>query len=143
MDASLLELHDAISDLRRANIESADGEFARIVAILDQEPLRSILAAVLQPFDFDGWWASCAGLAGRSAGGNKLRWPTDRATRVACQIVLCRRDAAKQLGFIDFAYHFIGRDSPEADLRAYCSAVIDPLVRDLERLAAQRVPPPV
>jgi len=144
MDSALQELQDAADDLCRGTAEAGQGGFERILAVIDAEPLRSLLESLLPEFDFAAWWESCTGRSGKSSGGNRLRWPTDRRERVACQIALCRQAASKRVGWLDFAYHFIGTSGNfDERLREYCGMVVEPLIRDIARLSELRTPPAV
>jgi hypothetical protein len=144
MDSALQELQDAADDLCRGNSDVAQGGFERLLAIFDAEPFRSFLVSLLPEFDFAAWWQSCAASPYGKGAGSRLRWPTDRRAKIACQIELCRHAASAPRAWLEFAYHFIGTEGNFDDrLRDYCTLVVWPLVRDLARLTASRAPPAV
>ena len=144
LDSALQELQDAADDLCRGKSDVAQGGFERLLAVVDAEPLRSFLKSLLPEFDFPAWWLSCAVSPYGIGAGSRLRWPTDRRARIACQIELCRHAAGAPKAWLEFAYHFIGTEGNFDDrLRDYCRLVVEPLVRDIGRLSQLRAPPPV
>ena len=77
-------------------------------------------------------------------GSGVLTWPAERPARVAMQIALCRAIAGERVRFIDFVheYMYTGQDS-EGYVHGFATKLLEPMVRDIGRLAESRVVPPV
>jgi hypothetical protein len=140
------DLSDCLSDFRSANFEGANALLSRLVFHFDEEPLRGLLAVSQRPVDFGKWWAATSVTIGGMVGSGVLRWPNDRAERVALQVELCRRLANGEIKFLDFCHEFTN-PHPSKNLtdhaRKFCSVVLEPMVRDVMRLPEERPLPPI
>lgn len=141
---SLQDIEEAISDFRDSPFQGAENALARIVYLLDEEPLAGFLVSVLPRIDFDLWWDKTKGSVRSMVGSGTLEWPIDRAARVATQVVLCRAMSTNQIGFHDFMNNFF---PPVYELSAhvegFASKLLAPLVRDIGRLTESRPLPPI
>ncbi len=76
-------------------------------------------------------------------GSADLPWPTELGSRVAAQIGLCRRFADDRGAVVEYMYRVMGtQGNVNMRTRELLSRVIDPLLRDLGKLAARRAAPP-
>jgi len=141
---SLQDLAESISDFRDSSFQSCESVLARFIHHLDEEPLAGFLTSVLPEQDFDAWLAKTSGSVGSMVGSGVLTWPIERPARVAMQVALCRAIVAKSVRFLDFVHDFFytGRDL-SGHVEAFASKLLDPLVRDIARLAESRIVPPV
>lgn len=144
--SSLGDLNDLLNDIRRASLQNAPGLLTRLVSIFDSDPLKGFLGAILPPIEFETWWDATKGTAGQMVGSGVLNYPTDRATRVAIQIRLCRAIASNEIDILNFTMHFcypgrLNGDMP-ALVKKFAADILEPLFRDIERLAETRVMPP-
>jgi hypothetical protein len=142
--SAISEIADARDDLARDGLEAASAGFQRIADCLDAEPLRSVISAQVPSFEFDAWWNVGTGGGRSMLGSAALVWPTDLESRVAAQIGLCRRFAIDDEALLVYMYRVVGTEGNLDDrLREILQRVIDPLLRDLRKLAARRVSPPI
>jgi hypothetical protein len=111
---------------------------------IDEEPLAGFLIAVLPQVDFEAWHSRATGTVGSMVGSGVMEWPADRAGRVAMQIALCRAIASKSVRFLDFVHTFMytGRDLA-GHIDGFASKLLEPMLRDITRLAESRPVPPV
>jgi hypothetical protein len=139
------DLDETISDFRDTSFQSSESVLARFVDQLDEEPMAGFLAAVLPVPDFSGWLAKTQRSVGSMVGSGVLAWPSDRSERVAMQIALCRAIKAKSVSFIGFVhdYFYSGGSSLTDHVAAFASRILDPLLRDINRLTETRPVPPV
>lgn len=141
LNNAFTRLDDTLSDYRATvAIGNFRGLLARFTAELDAEPMHSFLLAAVPAADFDKWLQSTG--AQRTSGFRVLDWPADMACRVGLQISVCRMLADGQIEAIPFAYHHfrVGSErSASAAFRKMGADLLHPLVRDLKRLASQRV----
>jgi hypothetical protein len=140
------DLRDWLSDFRASNFQGAEALFARLIAYFDSEPLGSLLALSQRPVDFDTWWRTTSDTGRGMAGSGVLRWPNDRAERVALQVELCRRFTDKRIRFLDFTHTFTNpypSKSVTDHARQFCSVVLEPMIRDVLRLPEERPLPPI
>lgn len=112
-----------------------------MIETLESEPLASFLKATTSVVDYDTWWSTTQASKGGMVGSGTLKWPTDRAERVAMQIALCKALARKNGLIVDFAHDFCyaGYNSISAHISKFAEIVLVPLVRDIGRLAEKRV----
>jgi hypothetical protein len=145
LNTSLQDVKEAISDLRNSQVQTSENVLARVVHLLDQEPLAGFLASVLPEIDFDTWWVKSKKTVGSFAGSGVLDWPIDRPTRVAMQIALCRGVTEGKIPFFDFLldYFYPGTNSIPAHIQAFSTKLLDPLVRDIGRLTESRPVTPI
>lgn len=141
---SLQDVREAVSDFRNASFQSCESVLARLLHDLDEEPLAGFLRAVLPEPEFDVWFANAESTGGAVVGSGVLDWPADRPSRVAMQIALCRAIASGRVRFLDFVhqYMYTGRDL-SGHVDGFASKFLDPMVRDIARLAESRPVPPV
>jgi len=141
---SLQDLRECVSDFRETPAQSAGSVLARMTHSIDEEPLAGFLASVLPAVNFEYWYAAAQMSVSSMAGSGVLDWPIDRAERVAVQVALCRAMVAGETDPLSFAHTFYYAGSKLSDnIRAFASKVLDPMVRDMERLTESRVVPPV
>ena len=144
---ALRDLDDTIADLGSTAFHACEPVLARLVAQLDEEPMAGFLAHALPAVDFATWWqeAEASTMRSSTAGAGQLNWPHDRAERIALQIALLRRLASGELRFLDHLvnFHYSGHNHIPAHVDLFTSRLLQPLVRDLRRLAETRVVPPV
>jgi len=140
---ALSRLRACGDDLRDMPSEHASGALKLLLAELDAEPLRGVLAT-LPEFDLARWWKQCAPAGGYNMGPVSLEFPLEIREGIACRLLICRDAAASPRGFQDFAYSFIGmRDDYDTRFRKFARLVVDPLIRDVEYLTTLRQAPPV
>lgn len=144
---TLRDLEDTIADLRSTAYHACEPVLARLVAQLDNEPMAGFLAHALPAVDFATWWQVAEASTTRSSvvGAGQLDWPHDRAARIALQIALLRRLANGELRFLDHLinFHHSGQNHIQGHVELFISRLLEPLLRDLRRLAETRVIPPV
>jgi hypothetical protein len=141
--SAISEIADARDDLARDGFEAAPAGFQRIVECFDAEPLHSVIDAQVPPFEFDAWWNVGTGGGRSMLGSAALVWPTDFGSRVAAQIGLCRRFASDGQSLVAYMYRVVGTEGNLDDrLEEILHRVVDPLLRDLRKLATRRVSPP-
>jgi hypothetical protein len=144
---TLRDLEDTIADLRSTAHHACEPMLARLVAQLDEEPMAELLVHALPAVDFTSWWKEAEASAMRSsmAGAGQLDWPHDRAERIAMQIALLQRLAHGEPRFLEHLinFHYSGRNNIQEHVELFCSRLLQPLLRDLRRLAEMRVIPPV
>lgn len=144
---TLRDLDDTIADLRSTPHHACEPMLARLVAQLDEEPMAGFLAHAMPAVDFATWWQRAEESTTRSSmvGAGQLDWPHDRAERVALQIGLLRRLASGELRFLDHLmnFHNSGQSHIQRHVELFSSRLLQPLLRDLRRLAETRVMPPV
>lgn len=144
LEPSLRDLSETIADFRGASFQSSESVLQRFVHQMDEEPLAGFLRAVLPVPDFEGWLARTQGSVGSMVGSGVLEWPPSRPERVAMQIALCRSISDKTVRFLDFLHNFMytGRDLA-GHVEGFATKLLNPLVRDIERLTENRPVPPV
>lgn len=144
---TLRDLDDTIADLKSTAYHACEPVLARLIAQLDEEPMAGFLAHALPSVDFAAWWQKAEESTKRSSvvGSGQLDWPHDRAARIAMQIALLRRLAHGELRFLDHLihFHYSGQNHIPGHVELFCSRLLQPLLRDLRRLAETRVMPPV
>jgi hypothetical protein len=116
---------------------------ARLIDETSAEPLRSILSTWLPEFDLDEWWQQHVSASNRLHGRVRLDLPPDIETRTACQLAICRYVAGDDQGFLNVGTAFFFSRSPAEMYLDFLSVVVDPLVRDIGRLAQRRALPSV
>ncbi len=141
---SLQDISEAISDFRDASFQSCESVLSRLLAGLDEEPLAGFLSAVLPQIDFDAWHARATGTVGSMVGSGVIEWPSDRPSRVALQIALCRAIVNKGVRLLDFVHQFMytGRGL-SGHVDGFATKLLDPMLRDITRLTESRIVPPV
>ena len=144
MDADLQELTDCVHDLRASGYESVPSVLSRLVEITDRPPLRMLLGSLLPEVDFVGWWEGVKVASKGMGGWANLEWSIDRTARVAHQLAICWVIARGELKFLDFVYPFYGvRGNFDERVQWFAQVLLEPLVRDINRLAQLRPTPPV
>jgi hypothetical protein len=145
---SVQQIKDAISDFRNSSVlEEAFPFLERIVYLFDIEPLSKFLISVLPTINFRDWWNEL-NKNGESSGIFVTSWPHDCEERIAIQVELCRmivREKEKDsLRFFTDNYCNPWSHLKNSDLvAAFVKKVLDPLVRDIDRLIALRPVPPI
>lgn len=141
---SLQDLAETVSAFRESSFQSCQSVLSRFIYQLDEQPLAGFLASVLPEQDFEVWLTKTTSTVGSWVGSGVLDWPIERPARVAMQIALCRAIAAKSVSFQDFVrdYYYTGHDL-SGHIDAFSSKLLDPLIREIERLTELRVVPPV
>jgi len=144
LDHSIRDLDEAVSDFAHASYQSCESVLVRFVNHLDEEPLSGFLRSVLPTADFKQWLAQAQSSMSSFAGSGALNWPAPRPERVALQISLCRALATGEPQFLGFVHEYFdaGR-SVQAHVLKFAQVLLQPLVRDIARLAEQRPIPPV
>ena len=144
LEPSLRDLAETVSDFRDASFQSCESVLQRFVHQLDEEPITGFLKAVLPTPDFEGWLAKTQGTVGSAVGSGILEWPVNRPDRVAMQIALCRAISNKTVRFLGFVHSYIYTESDLAGhVDGFATKLLNPLVRDIERLTESRPVPPV
>lgn len=144
LEPSLRDLEETISDFRDASFQSCESVLQRFVHHLDEEPLAGFLTSVLPTPDFEGWLATTQSSVGSMVGSGVLEWPVSRRGRVAKQVALCRAISVKTVRFLDFVHNYMytGRDLA-GHVDGFATKLLNPLMRDIERLTESRLVPPV
>lgn len=142
---AISDLTDTITVLQSTAPQSCEPVLARLVAQLDAEPMAGFLAHTLPAVDFATWWRRAEESTRRSsvAGAGQLDWPHARTERVALQIELLRRLAHGELRFLDYLMNFHYSGHIPSLVEIFGTQLLQPLLRDLHRLAETRVIPPV
>lgn len=78
-------------------------------------------------------------------GSGSLNWPIDRSERVAIQIALCRAIVEGKIDALNFFLHYCyaGTNNLSAHVRRFTEVIVDPMTRDIKRLAERRALPPI
>lgn len=131
---SLQELDDAISHFCNAPFESIESYLKRFISILDKDPLERFLVSVLPKLDVQTWW-------------DTHEWPEERGERVAMQIAVFRKISTQDGGIYQFLHKY-GYSTEYNDFGGYApvfaSKLLQPLVRDIQRLIEESRPiPPI
>jgi hypothetical protein len=140
---SIQDLSEAISDFRDASFQSCESVLNRVLLILDEEPIAGFLTAVLPTVDFETWHKNATDTVGSMVGSGALTWPSDRPSRVAMQIALCRAIVNKNVSFHGFVNNFMYTQSLPEYVDGFATKLLDPMLRDIGRLAESRIVPPV
>ena len=144
LEPSLRDLNETISDFCDASFQSSESVLRRFVHQLDDEPLAGFLRSVLPIPDFDAWLARTQGSIKSMVGSGVLEWPESRPERIAMQIALCRALADQTVRFLDFLHNFMYTGSDLAGhVACFATKLLQPLVRDIERLTDHRQIPPI
>lgn len=141
---SLRDLRETLSDFKQAPYQTAERMLGRLVQQLDEEPLAGFLRNVLPAVDFATWFATAEASVGSMVGSGVLDWPAARPERVAIQISLCRAIVGGRVRLLDFARSFFySGNELSANCRAFAAGVLEPLIRDIDRLTEDRAIPPI
>lgn len=144
MEPSFTDLDESIDDFRNAPFHACESALGRFLHYLDTEPLASFVRAVVPPADLRPWLAQAEGTVKSMVGSGILAWPVDRPGRVALQIELCRALASGSVSFIDFVHKYMYNGlGLSGHVDGFATKLLEPLVRDLRRLAESRPVPPV
>jgi hypothetical protein len=136
---AIQDLNDAIEELRAVGNRSAHTVCARILQTLEEPPLSSVVSPQVSAFDFDEWWGKGLATFRAQPGSATLDWPREPGPRVAARIGVLRIAAAKERGFLEFAYPYIGMQGNFDDrLRDFIRMVVQPLVQEVTRLAERQ-----
>ena len=142
---ALEDLRDAASDFRsQASVDDAQSLMERVVVPLDREPMAGFLGTAVPPSDFDAWWLALNG--GRSPGSESrsIPWPADLSERVGLQVDFCRKVARGDKPIVDTARRFFREGTTTSYLimiAAMAPKLVEPMVRDIEKLTRRRVLP--
>lgn len=130
------DLDEAREDFRQAEYQTAAQVLQRFVLVTEREPMAGFLAAALPVVDLAGFLTVAEKTGGSATGSKVLAWPHDRAERVAMQLALCRSIAAAERDLLNFviAYFQFG-SAVKATVFVFQQKILEPLVRDLRRLA--------
>jgi hypothetical protein len=145
---SVQQIKDAISDFRNSSaLEDAFPCLERIVYLFDIEPLSKFLISFLPTINFRNWWNEL-NENGKSSGVFVISWPHDCSERIAIQVelyrMIIREKENDSLRFFTNKYCNPRRDLRNSDLvAAFATKVLDPLVRDIDRLIALRPVSPI
>lgn len=141
---ALQDLVDTLSELRGSTLEAAEILLTRFVSLLDNEPLGSLLTAILPVVEFRPWWDIQGDGGGGLGGSGAIHWPTDRELRVAMQVELCRAMVRGEVQLLDVVTeYFYTRGGLSVGVTAFTAKVLEPLCRDIKRLCEQRHVPQV
>ena len=145
LDNSLRDLSDAVDDFQQAVHQNAPSILLRFLVACDAEPLAGFLRANLPQVDFDTWMEATFRTRRGMVGSGTLAWPPDRAERVALQILLLRHLGSDHGSLLRFTHDYsnAGYNDISAHFWKFGEIVLSPLLRDLTRLAENRVVPPV
>lgn len=138
---SFADLDDVIADLKHASYDAAQSILKRLFLALDEEPLATFVSTSLPAGNFNAWWEHTSKTPRGMAGSGTLEWPLTRPDRVWMQIELARRLANGTIDLINFTHDFTN-PYPSRKLTDHvsklCAVVLEPMVRDLKRLAELR-----
>ncbi|MDZ7842164.1 MAG: hypothetical protein U5R46_15290 [Gammaproteobacteria bacterium] len=145
LEPSFEDLDDALNDFHRSRFQNAENALRRMISVLNSEPLAGFLGSVLPDGSFAEWWRKAEDSRGGMEGSGALNWPIDRAERVSIQIELCRRCANEEIDLFNFIHDFcyVGVNDLNLHIGEFASSILDPMVRDIHRLAETRALPPV
>ena len=142
LERALEDFDDLVEDLQVVGSRSSQPVFEKLVDLLDTPPLSLLIASNVPPFDFNAWLEQGRSTMRAQLGSATLNWPRDLGEKIAARIGCCRLGAAKEQGFLEFAWLFLS-DSVNYDgrLLQFIDVVVRPLRQDLDRLAERRLPP--
>ena len=143
---ALRDLEDAVDDFSRGGFQAAEtGGLERILYVLDNGPLASLLSSVLPIVDFSTWWEITSARVANIVGSGTLNWPPEIDKRVAMQIALCRALAQQRIRLLNFAreYTHPGNNSLDAHAREFANRILVPMRSDISRLTELRPVPRV
>jgi hypothetical protein len=144
IDTALRDLRHARDDLSRNGFKNAQAGFGTLVEVFESEPLRGLIASLAIQFDFQKWWNAGDGSENSMHGQSQLTWPQNLAERVVAQIDFARRASAEQRYVIEYLYREIGvSGSIDRRFEQLLSRIVDPLIRDVEKLCELREASPV
>ncbi|MBK8768211.1 MAG: hypothetical protein IPM01_27930 [Burkholderiaceae bacterium] len=144
LEPAIQDLRETLSDFRLAPYQTADRILTRLAYQFEEEPLAGFLGSVLPQVDASAWYERALASIGTMSGSGVLDWPASRPQRVAIQVWLCRGIASGRIPLLDFAFKFLGPGSGlTAKIDAFSGVVLEPLVRDIERLKETRPVPPI
>lgn len=138
---SFQALADVLDDFQlTATIDTARSLLERWVQSLDEEPMRSFLQAVAPERAFLPWWTEKCGGHVFSSGTRSIEWPAPIAERVGLQVALCRSISTKELDALQTAHKYFnpGTKYHKVMFAKMASDLLEPLLRDLRRLAEHR-----
>jgi hypothetical protein len=130
------ELRDCCKALARSSYQTVGDALARVVACLDEEPIRSHLASILPIVDFDAWYKEVHGADGKGVGRGEIDWPVRAPERVALQAELLRRMASGQINILAYTleFHYVG-SSYNSNIGEFMEQTLQPFHTDLIRLS--------
>lgn len=138
LSPQLRDLADAIGDFRRSAAPENDaGLLQRIVDVLQDEPLKGFLEHTLPSMSFEEWWAPRY----TQRSGWAIAWPAERTERVALQVGCCLHlagDGHDRLFQHTYDHYANGSRKISDAYRAFTDQFLQPLARDIQRLAEQR-----
>lgn len=139
MAPAIQNLEDAVSDLRRTDYNAYQSILARFTSCLDEQPLSGFLLSVLPWTDFDAWWSQAQKTAESRGGSGTLIWPGDLAARVAMQVAFCGAISTDQSSILSSLHTFFRTGTrPSHEMNAFIEGLLNPLIRDIRRLAESR-----
>jgi hypothetical protein len=144
LSVSVQQIKDAISDFRNSSVEQeALNIINRIISLFNSEPLAEFLTSALPTIDFKVW-CDKSEINAESMGG-VIEWPDDIEERVAIQVELCRIIKTHNNVLMHFTRQYCYPQSLQHSeyFSAFATKVLDPLVRDIERLIALRPVSPI
>lgn len=138
------ELADALNDFVEAGHQGVESIFKRIVAVIEREPMRSLITSLTPPVSFPAWYATSLTTVGAMVGSGELEWPADRAERVSMTRELFRAIGRSELLLFEVAHTFTYGGGRYADsYQQFARVILTPFLRDLARLVNMRADPPV
>jgi hypothetical protein len=139
IQAAILDLQHARDDIMRAGLDTAQWGFTQLCDILKSEPLASLVASTTPAFDFETWWNDGADRSHSMSARPQLQLPHDLAERVAAQIAFVKHAAADRKYLREFMYRTLRlSDSMDKRMQQILQRMVDPLIRDLQKLAELR-----
>ena len=138
---ALEDLHAAVSDFRGgASVDNCQSMMARVIDPLNTEPMASFLKSVLPLSDFSAWRASNGG-RDFSSGSRSISWPVDLIERIGLQLDFCRQLSTGAFSIHEALTKFYREGSSTSYMimiRSMSSKLIEPMVRDIEKLTRRR-----
>lgn len=143
LEGPIQDLHDAFDDLGEASPRVAHTILQRFIAVLDTEPLASFIRVTVPQNPEANAADALQQPTGSMVGSGTLKWPVDRGERVAAQIAVVRGVSTSEGQLLAFVHTYCnsGLQSYTEDVRNFGRKVLAPLIRDIERLAENRLVP--
>ena len=139
---ALEDLRAAVSDFREgASVDNGQSLMARVIDPLNTEPMASFLKSVLPLSDFNVWWLASNGGRDFSSGSRSISWPVDLSERVGLQLDFCRQISTGAFPIHNALIKFYREGSSNSYMmmiRSMASKLIEPMVRDVEKLTRRR-----
>jgi hypothetical protein len=133
---ALRDFQDYAEDVTRSNYRSFDDAMRQFVSTFAPGTPLGAVVAKLPSVDFHSWYKEGLSTVSSMVGSGTLKWPHDRASRLALQVELMREIALGHVKVLEFAMNFMWVGNRSDDNTAeFVRQVFRPFMRDFLRLA--------